>query len=254
MEKSELIKRLKTHCSMFDPVRMTPRRKIIGEYFGQFLERYEIPDDVCIGEGTKWEKLCWWLNEGWEYLRTSTDALPQQFYVRMIDLCTDDVLPALINVSCGYGDRSSLVRDVGYIIADAIKAEDFRKEWKMRCEAEDEVVLQAIDLFLRKVYRPGLFDLLEAKKPRGGEWNFGSTTLQIGILSGRITISFERPDPFSENGGKEGVVFIGSAHKLYARFGIHAFHTTLPRALDMINEVVDSCPTEVKLLMKLLGI
>jgi len=97
----------------------------------------------------------------------------------------------------------------------------------------DEVQRQLDDLvglFVSRVYRQGLRQVIDASTKKGMSGTFGSTNLMSYVMAGRVMFTFRK--------GNDSVSFLGAEGEDDPRMELNSISATLPGARAMVEQVV----------------
>lgn len=109
--------------------------------------------------------------------------------------------------------------------------------------AQANLLQQVFDNFLRKVYRKGMFEMINSSKICGIGGVFGQTELRTFVTAGRIMFTFARGVEGSEEEISISFVAEDGDPNGYSA-GLQSIHAGLVDSFTMINDVTDNWPED----------
>ncbi len=207
-------------------------------YFTRGLKNKEIPDYGPETGLSFTAYLAKYLDDAWEYLRTSKDGT---WFRQDFEKELGREVPDLNDISGGV-DRTLTIANLGSLMQTIIGTE-WAKQWVEKYFfAQDQVLALHFQKFVRQVYNDGMREQIDASKSSGMSGTFGKVELRTFITAGRIMMTFAfRPGVLQAT--EESITFIGEEdEKPGKRFGIQSVHTNLVNAIQMIDAVIHHWP------------
>ena len=137
--------------------------------------------------------------------------------------------------------RALETQTLGYLFAELIGEEWIKNSFETYLDAQFYVLRGVFDKFLRKVYREGLYDLIQNTVNAGMSGRFGKTDLRTFVTGGRIMLTFAR----GQDKDEINVSFVAEDNDSNAySAGTQSIHAMLPECLAMIEEVIQLWPGE----------
>lgn len=241
MNKNELIKKIRVYIAS-GLIRSRGENAFLS-FFAEFLANLDIPAD---------RKYDHWSID--QYLPEIVVAAHEQFRESENDLAkkwraeyekdTGHQIPHLTNIgespiihhalevgSIGNSFEQIIGENLGKYICRSIE---------IYCTAQSMLVQQTFDMFARRVYQQGLFEIVRDCKGRGMNGKFGETWLRSYILTGRIMFTFCRT---SDEEFESQVSFVGEeTDTLLLSAGIQSIDANVHLCVEMINDVINNWP------------
>lgn len=212
----------------------------LAKYFDSKLRAGEIPEYGPMSGLTFNSYLAKYLDDAWEYLRTSDKAGAVEFR-KMFKKELERDVPDLHDISGGV-DRTLTIANLGSLMEKIIGTE-WAKQWvEEYFFAQDHVLAVHFQKFVRKVYNDGMREQIDASRSSGMSGTFGKVELRTFVSAGRILMTFACKVGVLAS-KEETITFIGEeGEKQGKRFGIQSVHTNLVNALQMIDAVIYHWP------------
>jgi len=140
-----------------------------------------------------------------------------------------------------------LRREVGKILDRLTGNGKTSEVWEALCGSEMFLLRRAIDRFMRKVYQPSLFTIIEACPKRCLNGSVGQAEIEIGRLIGALQISLK----WRVGKVTHELCFIGDEGKREARMYPNFVDTDLASALRMLDGVNENWPSSPEDLRKI---
>jgi hypothetical protein len=110
-------------------------------------------------------------------------------------------------------------------------------------KAQQYVVQQTFDRFVRHCYSRGMFQIIAKTSTRGVGGKFGNVHLRTYVMAGRTMITFARKKGDEE----EGLSFVSDdSDPMALSAGLQSVQTDFRTALDMIDMVIANWPSDPK--------
>ena len=107
--------------------------------------------------------------------------------------------------------------------------------------AKRHLLLQVFYKFLDRVFRQGLFEIINSSSQSGMSGTFGSTTLRSYTSAGSLMLTFSRPGETRE----QAVTFVcGEDDPFGLGGGLQTVDANLQTAIDMLIEVTNVWPQD----------
>lgn len=153
-------------------------------------------------------------------------------------------VPSIIEL--GVGDYMQQVL-TAHAIVDMLRSvcgKDVAGIYEENASAQYTAVQQRFDTFLRRVYRRGLYDLIQKSRTKGMQGRFGSTELRAYAVAGRLMFTFARP---VQHARESSISFLAEDDDPNAfNAGVQSIFADLTTALAMIDDVISQWPRDVK--------
>lgn len=181
-----------------------------------------------------------------EELRTGIDEYVVGFR-QMYEKETGHEVPNItdIGASSAFDQCSAIQTTLGFLIRDAMgeEARNIGSRVDSYCNAQNYVLQQYFDKFVRQVYRKGLSKIITNSKVRGMGGKFGKTELRAFSIAGRLMFTFAR----KEGEDEINVSFVGEKDdpNFYSS-GLQSVNANFVECLSMISEVIDGWPEKVE--------
>ncbi|MFA4998869.1 MAG: hypothetical protein WC514_02510 [Candidatus Paceibacterota bacterium] len=154
-------------------------------------------------------------------------------------------------------DQNSEAMEIAHVLAEVTGQQWVEKEIEVYLLAQQTVLQQTFDKFLRRVYRKGMFNLIDKCEERGMTGKFGETDVRTYVIAGRIMFTFARKIDKSKGGlfqegeqvysNEDSVSFVGGDDDpLCLSAGIQSIHADLKTGMDMIEDVIKGWPEQEK--------
>jgi len=241
MKKSELVIKVKDYIE--GGSMRTKGEKSFLSFFSEFLVKLEIPAD---------KEYDHWNIE--RYLPEIVVAAHELFYEGEDDLAkkwraeyeqdTKNPVPHLTNI--GESPIVYQAVEIGMIshaferIIGGELGTNVYRLIETYCATQSMFVQQSFDVFARRVYQKGLFEIIRNCKYRGMNGEFGETWLRSYILGGRIIFTFCR-----KNGDEHEsqVSFVGEENDPFLfSAGLQSIDVDVHLCVEMIMDVVKNWP------------
>lgn len=268
MHKKKLLQGLQKFASQYEE--RVQKREISGfkgqKTFALFLARYldnlEIPSD---------EKYDFWdikpylpelLVAAFESLRTNDEEWVVE-YRNKYEQDTGHEVPNITDIGEGsiFARQSAIQTTLGFMMRDVMGERGgwIENQIDKYCNAQDHVLKQTMDKFLRRVWWQGMYKMVAKNSSGGMSGKFGETDLRTFRSGGRIMFTFAR-----RHKGKTGIYFGGKlvetlpyeedsvsfvaddSDPLALGTGLQSLETTFRTALDMIEDVISNWPDSQK--------
>lgn len=186
------------------------------------------------------------LLDAFEELRTGTDEYVVRFR-KMYKEETGHEVPNITDVGASniFDQCSAIHTTLGFLVRDAMGGEARNIELRIDsyCNAQNYVLHQYFDKFVRQVYRKGLSKIITSSNMKGMGGEFGKTKLRAFSIAGRLMFTFAR----KEGEDEINVSFIGGEDdpNFYSS-GLQSVGANFVECLSMINDVIDGWPEKVK--------
>ncbi len=272
MHKQELINKLQLYANSHSPDEenyellnrgkpggKTPRwkgQRTFAEFFAEYLKTVKIPADEEYDFWRIEPHLPQLAVEAFEHLRTGTDVNAVE-YRKMYEASTGHKVPNITDLGASnLLDQTSAVQTaLGFTLKDVLDNDWIANQIHSYCNAQQIVLQQTFDKFLRLVYRRGLGEMADKCDLKGMSGKFGETVLRTCIVAGRIMFTFaKRIDTSKPSHYKEGkdlivnewsVSFVGEdGDPLCLSAGIQSVACDFRTSLDMIEDVIQQWPKE----------
>ncbi len=237
MKKQELIKKLKGFVA--NDLAKWKGQDVFAGFFAEYLMKLDIPYDTKYDHWRIDDYIPELAVEVFEELRLSQDELAVRYrrlwgeeVPNITDFGESDIL------SQGAAVQTTLK----FLLKDIFQEGWIEQKIESYCKAQFHVVQQTFDKFARRVYRKGLYEIIDDCKSRGMSGKFGETELRSFIIAGRVMFTFAR-----KNGEENelSVSFIGEdGDKFLWSAGLQSVHADFKTSLDMIEDVIKNWPTD----------
>jgi len=253
MHKQELIDRLRNFI-VGNKANCKGQEAFVG-FLIRYFEKLHIPND---------EKYDFWqidpclpelMVDAFEQLRTGDDEATVRLR-QMYEKETDHEVPNITDLGeSNILDQCSAVQTtLGFMLEEVTGRSLVKNEIDAYCNAQKHVLQQTFDKFLRRVYRRGMFKIIDQSRSSGMNGDFGETNLMNFSTAGRLMFTFARKrdkekDSIYEEGGKTyyneySVSFVvGDGDPLGLSAGLQSVFTDFRTALDMIEDVINHWPS-----------
>lgn len=233
-------------------------QRAFASFLIHYLENLKIPQD---------EKYYFWAIENYlpelmvdafEQLRTGTDEVAARFR-QAYEAETGHEVPNIIDLGASNVlDQGNAVQTtLGFMLREITGQDWVKHKIDTYCNAQQYVLQQTFDKFLRLVYRKGLSEMADKCGMSG---KFGGTELRTFVTGGRIMFTFARRKkgktgiyidgklfetlPYQE----DSVSFVGEdGDPLCLSAGLQSIQTDFRTALDMIENVIKHWPQDQKI-------
>lgn len=212
----------------------------IARFLAMYFNELEIPADQ------KWD---FWdidryipqlLLGAFDVFRTSEDEVFRQLRTRYEEELGHP-FPDLIDIWGDGVEQVITIQGLGCMFEDAIGAKWMASAIDALFNAQRHLLEQTFYTFLDRVFRRGLFEVIDTSPRRGMSGTFGETTLRSYVVAGRLMLTFARPGEQMEH----SVSFVcGDDDPLGLGGGTQSVYTDLQTALAMINDVTANWPQE----------
>ena len=264
MHKAELISALEAFVQEYD-LKVASResggvgwkgQKSFAQFLIEYFKRLHIPSD---------EKYDFWriddylpelLVDAFEQLRTSKDEWVVH-YREIYEADAEHEVPNITDLGeSNILHQGSAVRTtLGFMFKEITGQDWLENAIDKYCNAQQYVLQQTFDKFLRRVYRQGMFEMADQCAKNGMSGKFGETELRTFITAGRIMFTFARkldkskPGVYKEGdrlfSNEDDVSFVAEdGDPLALSAGIQSVHADFRTALDMIEDVINGWPDE----------
>lgn len=222
------------------------------------------PEPQWKGQLTLASYLCWWfkneltndheldgilvhltdyLVEAMECFRISSDEPVVTFRDQYLKETGREEFPNLTDISAGL-DRVLIVSHIAHLMAAVTGWKGAVAEIEGYFRAEDKVLDQAIQVFMRRVWRTGMWKMIKGSTSTGMSGRFDQTEFGTYYSAGRVMVTFARPS-LSDN--TESVSFVADHNDQSGiRTGLQSAYASLKIALEMIKEVTLKWPLDTE--------
>ena len=194
--------------------------------------------------------------DAFEQLRTSTDKTIVEFR-KMYEDETQHGVPNITDLGASniLHQGSAVQTTLGFMLREVTEQAWVEQQIDKYCNAQQMVLMQTFDKFLRLVYRRGMYNQLNATNAGGMSGKFGETDLRTFICAGRIMFTFarlidkEKAGRYEKDGevfsNEDSVTFIAEDEDpLCLSAGIQSVYADFRTSLDMIEDVIKGWPAE----------
>ncbi|HEX4662126.1 MAG TPA: hypothetical protein VH144_00765 [Candidatus Saccharimonadales bacterium] len=142
----------------------------------------------------------------------------------------------------GSGDPMLEVHSISSLLVEVTGRQQWLEEKIDRVfNAKRRVLEQGVYLFMERVYRHGLGQLIADTRLRSMSGTFGQTKLRSYATAGRLMISFVRP---GEEEDQFVTIICGEDDLLGLGVGVQSVYTDIHTALEMFAEVTTHWPVQ----------
>ncbi len=240
MKRQELVNALRNHAALGNIT--TKGEGTLALFFAAWLEKLRISHDE------NYWSIDHYLPElvvaAVEYLRMGKGDLARR-YRRQWEAEVGEKMPNITDLGESHILRQNqLIMNIGHLLGKMTGNEWVESQINNYCNAQEHVLQQTFDKFLRKVYWRGLYKVVDDCNKKGMKGKFGGTELRTYVMAGRIMFTFARKNPKSMwEGGEDNVSFVGEdGDPLALGAGAQSVYADLPTALSMIEEVIAHWP------------
>lgn len=242
MKKDELIIKVEDHIA--NGSTRTRGEGAFLSFFAKFLAKLEIPYDQKYDHWNIEIYLPEIVAAAHEQFRESEDVLAKKWRAEY-EKDTSHSIPHLTNIGESpiilQGLEVSSISHAFERIMGGDRGLYVRRSIEAYCTAQSMLVQQTFDVFARRVYQKGLFEIIRDCKARGMNGKFGETWLRSYILAGRVMFTFCRTK------GKDvesQVSFVAEdADPLLFGGGIQSIDADVHLCVGMIMDVVNNWPS-----------
>jgi hypothetical protein len=215
----------------------------LGEYFKKRVNNGQIPQYGRHGGVHFTQYIAKYLDDAWEFFRTSGDIDASNFRRLYEEKIKGEVL-CLTEISYAGPNRIMDILNLASLAAK-ISGEDWVEDKvKNYFFAQDTVLEQQFQRFVRLVYKQGLSEMINASKSAGMSGTFGSIDVRTMCTAGRVVMTFAKSKTEAETETEESFTFIGEEKEMQGkRFGMQSVYVDLGTAISMINEVINNWPS-----------
>ena len=151
------------------------------------------------------------------------------------------LLPDLTDIWGNGIDQTLTVQGLGYLFQDAMRADWIADKIDTVFNAQRHLLQQEFYKFLDRVFRRGLFQMVDESPQTGMSGTFGETTLRTYMIAGRLMLTFACPGVLLE----QSVSFVCTDDDpLGLGGGVQSVYTDLQTAIAMINDVITGWPSD----------
>ena len=233
-------------------------QKSFALFLIHYLDNLDIPSDKKYDFWRIEPYLPELMVDAFEQLRTSEDK-EVIIYRKMYEEETGHEVPNITDV--GEGDilnKSSAVQTtLGFMLKDVTDDGSIEDQINIYCNAQEHVLQQMFDKFVRRVYRRGMGDLVNKSTNRGMGGKFGQTELRTFVCAGRIMFTFARridstKDGYYNDGDKlacneKSISFVAEdSDPLCLSAGLQSVYADFRTAFDIIDDVINNWPDKLK--------
>ncbi len=258
MHKHELIERLMAFAAPIadgeeDRIQWKGQRDFVA-YFIHYLQKLDIPSDAKYDFWDITPYLPELAVDAFEQFRTNDDLLTRTMRA-IYEERTGHEVPNITDLGASdvLTQASAVQTTLGFMLKDVTGLERVEQHIDAYCNAQKYVLQQTFDKFLRRVYRQGLYALINASELRGMQGEFGETELRTYTMAGRLLFTFARridksKDGYYEEGDRvicneRSVSFVAEEDDpLCLSSGIQSVYADFRTALDMIEDVIRLWP------------
>ena len=177
--------------------------------------------------------------DAFEQLRVKTDDNTTRFR----ELYENETGWSVPNITGLSTNQNSAVQTTGFLFKEITNSDWLEDKIDTYCNAQRYVLQQTFDKFLRRVYRNGLFEIINQCQKRGMSGEFGNTGLRTYVSAARILFTFIRGQEQAE----VSVSFLASENdKLSLNAGIQSIYADFFTSINMIEDVIKYWPTTEK--------
>jgi hypothetical protein len=213
--------------------------KALTEYFLWWFETQVTDDFIYTGLVQFLPEL---MLDAFEQLREGEDERTQSYREQYLKEVDRDTIPKLTEIAGGGLDRSLTITTLGLWVSKITRSGFMEERIKGYLEAQDNALDHVLREFNRRVYRQGLFQLTHECQVAGMSGKFGPTTLRTFYSAGRLMLTFVR-ESLDTPRNEESVSFVADYEDSAGyRSGLQSLHTSLPIAIEMINDVITNWP------------
>lgn len=270
MHKKELIQALNKFVETYDTAAANygsrkygvvwKGQKAFARFFAWWLEKLDIPSDEKYGFWQIEPHLPQLAVDAFEHLRTGTDEETRRFR-EDYETETGHEVPNITDLGASriLDQRSAVQTTLGFMLQEITGQDQVEHKIDTYCNAQNYVLQQSFDKFLRLVWRKGMFEIVDKCAKRGMSGKFGETELRTYILAGRVMFTFARRKEGETGvylGGKlvktlphqeGGVSFVGEdGDPLGLSAGLQSVDTDLHTCINMIEDVIKNWPSAEK--------
>ena len=148
-----------------------------------------------------------------------------------------------IGASNMFHQCSAIQTTLGFMLKEVMEDNYVELRVDAYCNAQDHVIQQYFDKFLREVYCKGLREIIEKSKVRGMEGRFGKTELRAFPLAGRLMFTFARKKGKGEI--RASFIMEDGDPQGYSG-GLNSYNTNFIQCLDLISDVIRYWPATSK--------
>jgi hypothetical protein len=244
MKKDELVSKVRAHVAS-GSARKRGEKSFLS-FFAEFLANLDIPADR---EYDHWHidpYLPEIIAAAHERFRQGNDASAKKWRAEyekdtghrvphLTDIGENPIVDQALEVGCiAHAFERVMGEDRGDYVCRSIET---------YCNAQAVLVQQTFDMFARRVYQQGLFEIIRDCQGRGMNGGFGKTWLRSYIIAGRIMFTFCRER------GKEleaQVSFVGEdTDPLLLSAGIQSIDANVHLCMEMMMDVVQNWPVSI---------
>ena len=233
-------------------------QRVFATFLISFLEKLSIPSDEKYDTWQIEVHLPQLMVDAFEQLRTGTDSETVSFREEY-EADVGHEVPNITELGkSNIVDQALTVQTtLGYMLREATGLDWIEKEIDSYCNAQNHVLQQTFDKFLRLVYRRGLGDIINNTNASGMSGKFGDTEFRTLVTAGRIMFTFARhidkskPSHYKKKGelycNEWSVSFVGEdGDQLGLSAGIQSVYADLPLAMSIIEEVIKNWPSDTE--------
>ncbi len=242
MHKKELIQALRKYIQNYGKDGRGWKGQLpFAYYLIYYLEDLTIPSDEEYDFWRIEDYLPQILVDAWDTFRTSTDeraVLCRENYQKELNHEVPNITELGASPILDQGHAVQTI--LGFMMRAVTENEWIEGAIDEYVNAELHLLQQRFDKFLRKVYKNGMFKIINECRKRGMSGTFGDTELRTYVIAGRTMFTFARKQ------GDEEISFSFVSDDIDPNglsAGIQSVYADLLNCLGMIDDVINNWPS-----------